>query len=64
MDIIKERLYVPKSKWKLSDEELKKKANEYLDEIDRLKDLVASISMVLGKRPKDVLGVVEKYYRF
>lgn len=44
-----------------SDEELKNRANEILEQIELLQDSVAAFALVLGVRPKDA---VKQGYRF
>jgi hypothetical protein len=58
--------YIPR--WELipgnenpSDEELKNRANEILEQIELLQDRVAAFALVLGPRPKDA---VKQGYRF
>lgn len=61
MDITKERFFIPRSEFKLSDEEMKQKANELLKKIEVLQDVVAAMAIHLGKRPKDA---VKQGFRF
>ena len=44
-----------------SDEELKNRANEILEQIELLQDSVAAFALVLGTRPKDA---VKRDFRF
>lgn len=56
-----ERKYLISGNENPSDEELKNRANEILEQIELLQDLVAAFALVLGVMPKDA---VKRDFRF